>query len=117
MNVPIEELQDLFDHNDRLSTEMSKEYCGEDFEKLTMTDIQDYWSSYNCWKRLLRQLLQTNRRIMELVNPKPFREAQDRSQHASAYAQIKCIQCGCYLEKQENPDKGICISCLNTYGS
>ena len=113
----VDELQDLFDYVDRLSIDMGKEYHGEEFNALTMNDIQDYWSDYNCWKRLTRQLLQTNRRIMELLNPTPFREAQERSQNDSAHAQTKCIQCGCYLEKQENLDKGICISCIKTYGS
>lgn len=110
------DLQDLFDHVEMLTSEIAQIFDVMDIADIPKRDIAQYWSEYNRFKRLSRALLQANRRVLEVINPTPFIEAQKRLQHARAYEQTKCIKCGCRLEMQEDPDRGVCISCQKSCG-
>lgn len=114
-NVKLD-LQNLFDHVEMLTSEIAQIFDVIDIADISKRDITQYWSEYNRFKRLSRALLQANRRVLEVINPTPFIEAQKRLQHARAYEQTKCIKCGCRLEMQEDPDRGVCISCQKSCG-
>lgn len=113
-----EKLNEIFDLMDQICVEFELRSANIDImEDISDEDVRNYWSTYNLEKRLIRALMQTNRRIAEFCDPEVFKRQQEKQRALMSNIENKpngkqCLKCGVLLAPHELQ---LCGGCEKTY--
>jgi hypothetical protein len=113
-----DKLSAIFDLMDEICVEFELRSANIDvMEDISEEDVREYWSTYNLEKRLIRALMQTNRRIAEFCDPEVFKRQQEKQRALMSNLENKpngkqCLKCGVLLAAGELQ---LCGGCEKTY--